>query len=469
MKKTLRKIAKSKKIFALIGDFNINLLEYSNHLPTSKYYDQVSSSGFRPLILQPTRVSNRSATLIDNIFLNDLSCTSKGGNIITSISDHFMQFCYLDIYANANNKVKNLKSSRNWRIFNKREFESELSQIDWNSKISPSLDVNKSSQIFYETITQLLNEMAPFKKLTKKEFSLKKSPWITSGILKSMKIRDRLYKGFVLEKNHPQKEQIFQKYKKYRNMILTLTRKSKKVYYSNYFSQHNSNIKKNWEGIRELVNMNKKKSNNVRMIFENNKHITNNKDMANSFNDFYSNVGKNIEQKIPKTNTHFSSFLNFTINSKFSFTPCSKAEIKSIILEFGNNKACGPNSIPTNLLKEFIELFAYPIKLLVNKSLKDGIFPDIFKIAHVCPVYKKSDKAKCANYRPISLLSNLSKVFEKIMYKQLEKYLETNNLICDHQFGFRKNHSTEHALMSISEQIKEIFEKNCLLVVFLLT
>ena len=191
MKKTLRKITKSKKIFALIGDFNINSLEYSNHLPTSKYYDQVSSSGFRPLILQPTRVTNRSATLIDNIFLNDLSCTSKGGNIITSISDHFMQFCYLDVFHNSKDKIKSLKSSRNWRIFNKREFESEFSQIDWNSKLSPTLDVNKSSQVFYETITQLLNEMAPFKKLTKKEFSLRQSPWITPGILKSMKVRDK--------------------------------------------------------------------------------------------------------------------------------------------------------------------------------------------------------------------------------------------------------------------------------------
>ena len=297
------------------------------------------------------------------------------------------------------------------------------------------------------------------RKLTKKEFSLKQSPWITSGILKSMKIRDKLYKSFVLEKNNPQKDQIFQKYKKYRNMVLTLTRKSKKNYYSNYFSTHNSNIKKTWEGIRELVNMNKKKSNNIKMIYENNKNITNNKDMANSFNNYYSNVGKNIEQKIPKTNTHFLSFLNFTVNSKFSFTLCSDAEIKSIISEFVSNKASGPNSIPTNLLKEFIDLFAYPIKLLVNKSLKNGIFPDMFKIAQVCPIYKKSDKSKCANYRPISLLSNLSKVFEKIMYKRLEHYLESNNLICNHQFGFRKNHSTEHALMSIAEQIKENFRK----------
>ena len=93
----------------------------------------------------------------------------------------------------------------------------------------------------------------------------------------------------------------------------------------------------------------------------------------------------------------------------------------------------------------------------------------MFKIAHVCPIYKKLDRNKCANYRPISLLSNLSKIFEKIMYKRLEQYLESNNLICNHQFGFRKNHSTEHALMSISEQIKENFQKNCLLAVFLLT
>lgn len=126
--------------------------------------------------------------------------------------------------------------------------------------------------------------------------------------------------------------------------------------------------------------------------------------------------------------------------------PCDESEIATIISNFGLKKASGPNSIPNNLLKEFSSFLTYPIKILVNKSLSEGTFPTLLKTAQVCPIYKKSDKTKCINYRPISLLSNLSKIFERIMYNRLERYLERNNMIYNHQFGFRRSYSTEHAL-----------------------
>ena len=106
MDKTLNKLLKSKKIVALLGDFNVNLLDYSKHTNISDYYDNLSSSGFRPLILQPTRVASNSSTLIDNIFINDLTCHSNGGNLVTSISDHFMQFCKLYIFDTEDEKTK---------------------------------------------------------------------------------------------------------------------------------------------------------------------------------------------------------------------------------------------------------------------------------------------------------------------------------------------------------------------------
>ena len=114
MDKTLNKLLKSKKTVALLGDFNINLLDYSKHTAINEYYDKISAVGFRPLILQPTRISSKSSTLIDNIFINDLTCFSNGGNIVTSISDHFMQFCKLDIYDTQHEKFINRKLVRNW-------------------------------------------------------------------------------------------------------------------------------------------------------------------------------------------------------------------------------------------------------------------------------------------------------------------------------------------------------------------
>jgi len=125
---TLTKITKSKKTFALLGDFNIDLAKYGTHADTEIFYDLISANGFRPLILQPTRVTSTSATLIDNIFINNLDCISKGGNITCSISDHFLQFSQIDIFDKV--KLKHTpKYARNWRIFNKNEFKSELNNI----------------------------------------------------------------------------------------------------------------------------------------------------------------------------------------------------------------------------------------------------------------------------------------------------------------------------------------------------
>ena len=205
------------------------------------------------------------------------------------------------------------------------------------------------------------------------------------------------------------------------------------------------------------MNINKKKSVSIRLINQDNTSLTDNKDMANAFNNFYVNIGNTIENKIPKSQQDFMSYMGPQSNCNLDLTPCTDAEVKAIIADFGINKASGPNSIPTNLLKEFSSYLIHPIKQLINKSLAEGTFPSLFKLALICPIYKKSDKTKCANYRPISLLSNLSKIFERVMHNRLESYLESNNLIYDLQFGFRKKFSTEHALLSITEQIKENF------------
>ena len=190
----------------MLGYFNINFLEYSKHTNISEYYDFISSSGFRPLILQPTRVTSKSATLIDNILINDLTCFSNGGNMTTSISDHYMQFCILDIYAFQHTKFADRKSMRNWRIFNKREFAEELSKLEWTTIITPSMSTEVSCKKFINIINKLLDEMAPMKKLTKKEMSLKHKPWISLGILTSMKTRDKLLKDFLNETNITKKK-----------------------------------------------------------------------------------------------------------------------------------------------------------------------------------------------------------------------------------------------------------------------
>ena len=118
-----------------------------------------------------------------------------------------------------------------------------------------------------------------------------------------------------------------------------------------------------------------------------------------------------------------------------------------------------PNSIATNLLMEFSHFLVYPLVVLINMSFEEGVFPSLNKEADVCPIFKQFDRNKCENYRPISLLSNISKIFERVMYTRLENFLNLSEILYRFQFGFRKGFSTNHALLSIVEQIRSALDK----------
>ena len=125
-----------------------------------------------------------------------------------------------------------------------------------------------------------------------------------------------------------------------------------------------------------------------------------------------------------------------------------------------SGKSNGPNSIPTNLLKLVSKIVSEPLTLIINKSFNEGIFPDLFKIANVVPIFKKDSKLDVSNYRPISLLSNISKIFEKIMHSRLNKFLDKFQCLYDLQFGFRCKHSTTHTLIDIVEKLRKALDDN---------
>ena len=101
---TLDKLNTKNRKVIITGDFNYDLIKYESHKQTNEFYDLMSSYSYRPLILQPSRVTYKSNTLIDNIFVNDLGCISEGGNLTASISDPFLQFSFCDVFCKINNK-----------------------------------------------------------------------------------------------------------------------------------------------------------------------------------------------------------------------------------------------------------------------------------------------------------------------------------------------------------------------------
>ena len=163
-------------------------------------------------------------------------------------------------------------------------------------------------------------------------------------------------------------------------------------------------------------------------------------EICNLFNEHFTNIAGKIDKKIVKTSRNFNNYLSNNNERTFSLYPTTPAEVEDYIKNLDIRKSVAPFSIPNRVLKEFNKLFSIPISRIFNLSIERGVFPQKMKIAIVIPVHKKDDTEDCNNYRPISLLPNISKLFEKLIKNRLSKFLEENKCLFSRQFGFRNKH-----------------------------
>ena len=165
-------------------------------------------------------------------------------------------------------------------------------------------------------------------------------------------------------------------------------------------------------------------------------------------------VGKNTGKEIPPGNCSPASFPKGTYPESMFLSSVTSNEVEDFISQMNKNKTTGPFSTPDPLLKILKTHIAPLLSSLINDSFLCGTFPNKLKLAKVTPVFKKGFRQDKDNYRPISVLSIFSKIFEKAMYKRLYSYLECHSILYPLQFGFRRKHSTNHALLSITESIR---------------
>ena len=185
------------------------------------------------------------------------------------------------------------------------------------------------------------------------------------------------------------KKRFYTLYKKKRNIITSLIRLSKKDYYASFFEEHTSNMKKTWEGIRNIVNTSRKNTTVPSHLIYKGEIKSSNINMAESMNDFFVNIGNTVEAKIPQRNKHFSTYLKNPITNNIFLNPVDRPEIVSLINQIKTTKACGPNIIPANILKNNANYLSEPLEIILNMSLSEGTFPELMKLANVCPIDKK--------------------------------------------------------------------------------
>ena len=159
------------------------------------------------------------------------------------------------------------------------------------------------------------------------------------------------------------------------------------------------------------------------------------------------------------TNVDFNQYMPAKPNSNLTFQPITVDITSRIIDSLKPKTSTGVDCISNKLLKFERNVISEPLTIIINQMLNVDVFPDLLKISKVIPIYKKEDDTIFSNYRPISLLPSISKIFEKAILEQLATYLDSNNLIHKHQYGFRKNHSTEYASLHLVDYLNYEMDK----------
>jgi len=466
-------LEKNKNIY-LSGDFNINLLNLSNHSGSSEFFDIMSANHLLPVISLPTKLNpTGNDTLIDNIYTNVFNPDTISGNISFNVSDGHLPSFVIIPYPNHNHlpKKHNLfkHNTKNLNPLNPNFnsttslIKQELNSMDWNQIIhSENGDPGIALDNFNNALSPFIEKYIPLQKVTNVEHKRRFKPWISSTIRSHMRSRDKLLRSYIKAKHPARKASFYQDYKAARNTVVELTRLSKLSFYKSYFSANSKNLRKVWQGIKNIINIKSKNNDAPTCISDvDGNLITDPTKISETFCDQYTNVAQNIlNQRKYEGDGDFEKFMPPPCTSSITtFTPVDGEEIKSILSKFNINKSTGPSSIPAKFLHYLSEELTHPLNLIIDTCFSTATHPDKLKVAKVIPIYKKGSKLVPANYRPISLLSNINKLIEKLVFSRIFSHLQNNNLIYNHQYGFRPKHSTDHALINITENIRDALDE----------
>ena len=312
--------------------------------------------------------------------------------------------------------------------------------------------MSSAHDIFSNTINNYYNLCCPIRNKTISSKSLKK-PWITKNILSNIKKRQNyhiLFKQNKISSNE---------YHKFRNFVTNQIRNAKKDYFSTKFNQFKGNSKNTWKVINNILKPNRQNNkHSIKKIVMNKIEYSGDQIISDKFNEFFVNIGKNISESLPDEGNHID-YLKGDYPSSFYFSPVNHLDIKIIISSL-KNKTFGPNTYPVKVLKSISNPISPVLSHLVNTSLESGEFPNSLKTARVTPIFKSGNHNDLSNYRPISVLPLLSKIYEKVVYRQIYEFLERKDILFKNQFGFRCKKSTTNAIVNQLEYLYNHLDTN---------
>ena len=240
LKNIIKSLSNRKQHVYIIGDVNINFLKYNEHANTEDYLNMLYSNNFLPLITKPTRLTDHSSTLIDHIYTNAPIQNTTSGIALADISDHLPVFCICNV---STSKNKQIRYSRDYSSFCKEQYLADFSQINWPDLYSTSTDLHEITNACINKVKYIVNKHAPLKKVTNSKMKQLNKPWLTQGLLKSIKKKQKMYKSHFLSKNSMK----IKEYKQYSNLLNKMKAKAKDKYYNKYLQLYKEKPERNME------------------------------------------------------------------------------------------------------------------------------------------------------------------------------------------------------------------------------
>ena len=355
---------------------------------------------------------------------------------VDGISDHLTVISEIDVA-----KPKLTKTTISFRKLNKIDlsaFRSNISNSDLIQK--PEKDISALCCQYDTVLTSIIDKHAP---MCTKNMSVKPpTPWMTPELIKAKICRRKLEKTWRKARTRFNRV----RYKAQCHLCNRMMTKAKSQYFSEIISENADNPRRLWNSINNILH---------RIPPPALPEFTSVKSLCDHFSKFFVTKIETIRSNFPIKIPNIPPVQPPKIKSKMNvFELATEGEIIKLIMK-SSSKSCDLDPIPTSLLKDCLDILIKPITDIINLSIKTSTFPEKFKEAHVKPLLKKSSLSKndLKNYRPVSNLNFISKILEKIVASRLQSHISNNGLANPMQSAYRKNHSTESALLRVQNDI----------------
>ena len=464
IEKRISELHKSSDDIMIVGDINFDMLV------DNKLADFCNTHGFGNTIKTGTRLNPQTmkTTLLDCILCHQMSSFIKSQVFESDLSDHYLA---ISIFEHHTDKSKSQK------VLSRCLSQDKILQI-WLllltllpvCNLSQYTDPNKYWFTMKSVITACMDKCCPYKPMNVRSGTV--APWYDKDLVTLAKQRNRLYKKAVRSKSKSD----WSLQKSIRKKFYNLFRLKKSNYFHSMIHSLSSSSKKLWKKIQPYINPNKKTKIIPGLLLPNT--FSTDLDVAEVFSTFFRNITDRFTflpvriclGYVDKFFNSCISLLSLRQNTPiFKFLPFEVDEVERVLLSLDTSSASGSCDIDTCVLVACIDQLKIPLTDLFNLCLISGVIPDEWKIAHVTPVYKGSGtKSDLDNYRPISIISPIAKVFEKLLAERIQNHFESNGLLTENQYSFRKGLSCELALNTLIDSWKEqLDQKNFVISIFL--